>query len=66
MMSDLSLQSAVKRTSIKTSQRRGASRKVKSGVLVISLANGCVCCSIRDDLLAAVLKGGLAFKIPAR
>lgn len=29
---------------------------VESGGDIISLANGCVCCSIRDDLLAAVHK----------
>ena len=33
VMSELSSRSAVKRPSLKTSQRRGASRKVKSGVL---------------------------------
>ena len=27
---------------------------VESGGDIISLANGCVCCNIRDDLLAAV------------
>ena len=36
---------------------------VESGADIISLANGCVCCNIRDDLLGAVYSVIVSFGV---